>query len=145
MKPSRGVPRLAARVVAALLAAVLTAGCGGGTEDTGNGVISVSPRSLAFSGPSPAPQTISVSYAAPPTEVVLAGHPGGSNPTCIGPDATCRLEFTLTNGAGSNPQIYSVTILDTSAAHTSTLRFVSTDLGFQVNFGQVDVAVTYSP
>jgi hypothetical protein len=130
-----------------LTAVALMSGCGGGDEgDTTNGMISATPASLAFTGAAPAPQTISIAYVAPPTEVVLAGYPaGGVNPTCIGVDPTCRLSFALASAADANPLVFSVTIEDTSAAHTSTLRFVSTDLAYQSNYGYVDVSVRYTP
>jgi len=129
-----------------LFAVALTSGCGGGDEgDTTNGMISATPASLAFTGAAPEPQTISIAYVAPPTEVVLAGFPAGVNPTCIGVDATCRLSFTLASTADANPLVFSVTIEDTTAAHASTLRFVSTDLAYQSNYGYVDVSVSYTP
>ena len=129
-----------------LFAVALTSGCGGDDEgDTTNGMISATPASLAFTGAAPEPQTISIAYVAPPTEVVLAGFPAGVNPTCIGVDATCRLSFTLASAADANPLVFSVTIEDTTAAHTSTLRFVSTDLAYQSNYGYVDVSVSYTP
>lgn len=145
--PPQRPRRLAAWAAGPLLAAAaLLAGCGGGgAEDPGHGVISASASSLSFTGPAPAPQTLSISYVSPPTEVVLAGFPAGPNPTCIGSDATCRLAVTLASTVAANPQVYTVTIMDTSASHSSTLRFVSTDAGFQTDFGHVDVTVRYTP
>jgi hypothetical protein len=126
---------------------VLLTSCGGSdTTDTSNGVISANPAKLSFSGPSPMPQNISISYAVPPTQIVLAGFPAnGINPTCIGTNATCRLSMTLVSASNANPLVYSVTILNTASSHTSTLRFVSTDAAYQINYGYIDISVTHTP
>jgi hypothetical protein len=123
-------------------------GGGGGTggNDTSNGVISSDSASLSFSGTTLLLQYISITYSAPPTQTILAGYPaGGVNPTCVGIGATCLLNLTLVSAIGEYPLIFSVEIRNTNSSHTSTLRFVATDLSNQANYGYIDIPVTYTP
>jgi hypothetical protein len=137
---------LAAAVISLLLTACGGGGGDGGDKDTTNGKISANVSSLNFSGASPATQQISISYVTPPVQVVLGGFPPNDpNPTCSGINPTCRLNFTLVSLNTANPLVFEVSILDTASAHTSRLRFVATDLGYQTNYGYIDVPVRYTP